>query len=101
MKWHQTGDHHYRGQLPRWHIGNCKTTHQDLQQYCTFGPTQVIVEREGKLGLGSAYREGLKRATGSFVIIMDADLSHHPKYIPNMIEYIFANSESRDKRMQT
>jgi dolichol-phosphate mannosyltransferase len=24
-------------------------------------------------------------ATGNFVIIMDADLSHHPKFIPEMI----------------
>jgi dolichol-phosphate mannosyltransferase len=28
---------------------------------------------------------GLQHATGEFVIIMDADLSHHPKHIPAMI----------------
>ena len=39
-----------------------------------------------KLGLGTAYIHGLKHATGNFVIIMDADLSHHPKYIPQMIQ---------------
>lgn len=38
------------------------------------------------MGLGSAYRDGVKRAKGEFVIIMDADLSHHPKYITNMIK---------------
>ena len=37
------------------------------------------------MGLGSAYREGLKHVKGNFVIIMDADLSHHPKYIPSMV----------------
>ena len=41
-----------------------------------------ILEREGKMGLGSAYMDGFKLATGDFLIIMDADLSHHPKYIP-------------------
>jgi dolichol-phosphate mannosyltransferase len=41
--------------------------------------------RPGKQGLGSAYRHGLSFATGDFVILMDADLSHHPKYIPQMI----------------
>jgi glycosyltransferase involved in cell wall biosynthesis len=46
-----------------------------------------VLERGGKLGLGSAYRDGLKKCTGQFVVIMDADLSHHPKYIPVMIEY--------------
>ena len=29
------------------------------------------------MGLGSAYIDGLKYATGNFVILMDADLSHH------------------------
>lgn len=37
----------------------------------------VILPRAGKLGLGSAYRDGLKLATGDFVFLMDADLSHH------------------------
>ena len=44
-----------------------------------------IVSRKGKLGLGTAYVAGLKKCTGDRVIIMDADLSHHPKFIPQMI----------------
>lgn len=46
----------------------------------------VLRPRAGKLGLGTAYIHGLKYAQGEFVIIMDADLSHHPKFIPKMIE---------------
>jgi dolichol-phosphate mannosyltransferase len=34
---------------------------------------------------GTAYVHGLKHASGDFVIIMDADLSHHPKYLPSFI----------------
>ncbi|KAJ6665657.1 hypothetical protein lerEdw1_002027 [Lerista edwardsae] len=34
---------------------------------------------------GTAYIHGMKHATGSFIIIMDADLSHHPKFIPEFI----------------
>eukprot|EP01017_Pseudomicrothorax_dubius_P034819 TRINITY_DN4810_c0_g1_i10.p1 TRINITY_DN4810_c0_g1~~TRINITY_DN4810_c0_g1_i10.p1 ORF type:complete len:243 (-),score=59.95 TRINITY_DN4810_c0_g1_i10:168-896(-) len=45
-----------------------------------------ILERAGKLGLGSAYVDGIKKCSGDFVIIMDADFSHHPKYIPQFIE---------------
>jgi dolichol-phosphate mannosyltransferase len=41
----------------------------------------TLVEREGKQGLGSAYRAGLEHARGEFVILMDADLSHLPPYI--------------------
>ena len=37
----------------------------------------VVTGREKKLGLGSAYIFGMKYAKGDYVIIMDADLSHH------------------------
>jgi dolichol-phosphate mannosyltransferase len=45
----------------------------------------VILKRAGKLGLGSAYIDGLKLASGEFVFIMDADMSHHPEAIPSFI----------------
>jgi dolichol-phosphate mannosyltransferase len=44
-----------------------------------------IVSREGKLGLGTAYIAGLKVAQGDRIVLMDADLSHHPGAIPEMI----------------
>jgi dolichol-phosphate mannosyltransferase len=46
----------------------------------------VLKPRAGKLGLGTAYVHGLQFTTGNYVIIMDADFSHHPKYIPEMIK---------------
>ena len=36
--------------------------------------------------LGSAYRDGLRLAKGEFIILMDADLSHHPKYIIDFVK---------------
>ncbi|KAM3586913.1 dolichol-P-mannose synthesis [Umbelopsis sp. WA50703] len=42
--------------------------------------------RAGKLGLGTAYVHGIQYATGNYTIIMDADFSHHPKFIPQMIK---------------
>ena len=57
---------------------------QQLQEI--YGKEMVkIVSRKGKLGLGTAYVAGLKECTGERVILMDADLSHHPKFIPQMI----------------
>ncbi|KAL3090921.1 hypothetical protein niasHS_007296 [Heterodera schachtii] len=51
-----------------------------------FGAGRIkLLTREGKLGLGSAYVFGLKQAQGEFVILMDADLSHHPRHIPEMV----------------
>ena len=38
---------------------------------------QQLRPREAKLGLGTAYVHGLRFATGDFVVVMDADLSHH------------------------
>uniref|UniRef100_A0A915PM89 Dolichol-phosphate mannosyltransferase subunit 1 n=1 Tax=Setaria digitata TaxID=48799 RepID=A0A915PM89_9BILA len=44
-----------------------------------FGCEKIILRpRAGKLGLGTAYTYGLQSARGDYVILMDADLSHHP-----------------------
>lgn len=51
-----------------------------------YGSRIVLKTRSGKLGLGTAYVHGLQFATGNFVIIMDADFSHHPKFIPIMAD---------------
>lgn len=45
----------------------------------------ILQTRTGKLGLGTAYVHGLQFAKGNHIIIMDADFSHHPKFIPQMI----------------
>jgi dolichol-phosphate mannosyltransferase len=48
-----------------------------------------VVHRSGKLGLGTAYIAGFKHAlTIGFdrIMTMDADFSHHPRYVPAMLE---------------
>nr|XP_013044120.2 dolichol-phosphate mannosyltransferase subunit 1 [Anser cygnoides] len=51
-----------------------------------YGSDKILLRpREKKLGLGTAYIHGMKYATGDFIVIMDADLSHHPKFIPEFI----------------
>lgn len=50
-----------------------------------------VVHREGKLGLGSAYKRGFKEAINKkaeVVVTMDADLSHDPKDIPKMLKIL-------------
>lgn len=52
-------------------------------------PRVSVVHRPGKLGLGTAYLAGFKRALAAGaerILTMDADYSHHPRYIPAMIE---------------
>lgn len=50
-----------------------------------------LVIRQNKEGLGKAYIEGFKWCLArdyAFIIEMDADLSHDPKYLPSFIENI-------------
>jgi dolichol-phosphate mannosyltransferase len=51
-------------------------------------PHLHLLQREGKMGLGSAYVEGFRYAIKNYfdlVFEMDADFSHDPKYIPNFL----------------
>lgn len=48
-----------------------------------------VLHRPEKQGLGPAYKEGFKKAVelgADLIIQMDADFSHQPKYIPQMLE---------------
>ncbi len=49
-----------------------------------------VIHRPGKLGLGSAYREGfawvLENTPARLVGQMDADLSHDPRDVPRLVE---------------
>lgn len=54
-------------------------------------PRLHLIEREGKQGLGSAYIAGFKyalEAGATRIMQMDADLSHDPRYIPDMLEAV-------------
>ncbi|MFH1235468.1 MAG: polyprenol monophosphomannose synthase [Parcubacteria group bacterium] len=52
-------------------------------------PALFCIHRTWKRGLGSAIREGCAYAVGEEadgIITMDADFSHHPKYVLSLIE---------------
>jgi len=67
------------------------------QLITAYTPARIkLYPRAGKLGLGTAYVHGLQFATGNFVIIMDADFSHHPKFISQMIAKQKENGEDYD-----
>ena len=44
-----------------------------------------LLTRSGPRGLSPAVVDGLAAATGEFVVVMDADLSHPPEKIPEMV----------------
>jgi glycosyltransferase involved in cell wall biosynthesis len=65
-------------------------TGQLAEQWAERHPGQVhVVHRPGKLGLGTAYiagfKKGLRELGAARLLTMDADFSHHPSYIPNLL----------------
>lgn len=47
-----------------------------------------VIHRNGKKGLGSAVMEGFALSKNPYVGVMDADLSHDPSILPEMIKSI-------------
>jgi dolichol-phosphate mannosyltransferase len=58
-----------------------KTQEVIFEMQKLYGDDKVkLLSRPKKLGLGSAYIDGSKLCKGNFIIIMDADFSHHVKF---------------------
>ena len=56
-------------------------------------PRLLVIHREGKGGLGTAYVAGMTRAIADgadFIVQMDADFSHSPRYLPQMLGVLLA-----------
>lgn len=55
-------------------------------------PQLFLLKRDSKDGLGKAYvhafKEVLKDSDVGVVVMMDADFSHHPKYLPMMLSLV-------------
>ena len=47
-----------------------------------------IIFHEKNGGKGKAVRTGIENATGDYIIIQDADLEYHPKYIKDLVKPI-------------
>jgi dolichol-phosphate mannosyltransferase len=63
-----------------------------------FGNHLFLIERPGKLGLGSAYVAGFSRALeqardASAIVQMDADLSHDPDAVRDLVREIEAGAD--------
>ena len=47
-----------------------------------------LIIRKNEKGLPSAIWRGIKESKGNIVVWLDGDLSHPPKHIPKMLEYV-------------
>jgi len=66
-------------------------TGEIAESYASRHPEIRVHHRPGKLGMGSAYRDGFEivMADGADVVLeMDADLSHNPKFLPALRDRI-------------
>lgn len=65
-----------------------------LDRMAADDPRIHVIHRLGKLGLGSAHLLAMHYALRheyDFLITMDADFSHHPKYLPQIVESLREN----------
>ena len=67
-------------------------TQQEIAALQLAYPNIQLLKRSQKAGLGSAYRQSfeqiLRRPQAEFVVTMDADLSHDPSELPQILELI-------------
>jgi len=63
-------------------------TGQLADELATQHPQLRVLHREGKLGLGTAHVAAMRFAQDhgyDFAVTMDADFSHHPRYLPDIL----------------
>ncbi len=65
-------------------------TQQVVQRKTEEFPNLGLIVRTHERGLGSAVRCGAEAADEGITVVMDADFSHHPRFIPDMIERVKA-----------
>lgn len=59
----------------------------EMVRACSVGNPHVrLVSRTGARGIGSAYLHGIEHSRGAVVCTMDADFSHPPEMLPQLLE---------------
>ena len=77
---------------PEWHVlvvddNSPDGTGEVADALAAQDPRVQVLHRAGKLGLGTAYRDGLSRALAlgcDYACTMDSDFSHDPKALPRL-----------------
>jgi glycosyltransferase involved in cell wall biosynthesis len=71
-------------------VDDCSTdgTREVLADLEKRDPTLVVIYHERNQGKGAALRTGFRAATGSIVIVQDADLEYEPEQYPELIRPI-------------
>lgn len=77
--------------------GSPDGTAEIVRKIATGEPRVSLMSRPGKLGMGSAYRAAFRRVLDEggddCIVTMDADFSHHPRYLPELIAALAAGAD--------
>jgi len=59
-------------------------TRDFIKEYCRLNPLSKYIFNQHKRSTLTARYQGIKEADGKYILIMDADLQHSPKYLPEI-----------------
>lgn len=59
---------------------------QKVKRFIKSHETILLVTHPRNYGKGKAVRSGIQKAKGRYVLIQDADLEYHPKFIPVLLD---------------
>jgi dolichol-phosphate mannosyltransferase len=57
-----------------------------IAEYAAGRPGIILIHRTARRGLATAVVDGMRRATGAILCVLDADLQHPPEVLPMMVE---------------
>lgn len=66
--------------------GSSDETCANIARYATFAPVRLIQRQNPRSGLAGAVLAGAEAATTRWVVVMDADLSHPPERIRDLVQ---------------
>ncbi len=72
--------------------GSCDGTRERIRELAGDFPVRLVARDEPTLGLSGAVMAGAREARGHLLVVMDADLSHPPARIPDLIAPLLTDS---------
>lgn len=61
-------------------------TVENVEREFKSDPEIKVIIRQQNRGLANSIREGIEKAKGEIIVVMDTDFNHQPKYLPFMIQ---------------
>lgn len=69
--------------------GSSDNTLKLLENYVKKNKDIKLLRHKKNSGKGQAVRTGINKATGEYILIQDADLEYHPKFIKSLLKPIY------------